>query len=800
MQKLFLHILEIFLLSFAVILFEISLSRYFSYILSYHFVFIIIAFSLLGLAIGQILFARYTDIIKANLFLYHILVGLIYIACVVILFYLPGLDIFSTGSLGLLLFIAFSILPFISFGILFGYIFQSNSFNSGLIYAFDLFGGAAAAFLAIYLMNNLNLVNVFALIFLAILAAILLNGFSLRRGWIIIVPSTCLIIIISSFLILKNYDLDFQIVKSPDKDLVRIENNPSIRTEKIESRWSSFGKTDLVKITDPDGETYESMFIDGAAGTKVVDISKLEKDTGLQRHTLMHFIASFPFNFLNDNEKDSALIIGPGGGVDIAAAYFGKTKFIKAVEVNPSFVELMNKYNPSTFADKNNIEVVVKEGRNFVKTTDDKFDLIFLTIPITKGSRSSDYINLTENYLFTVEALNDYMKLLTDEGRIAFTVHNEEEVFKILSNFLAFKENEGTSQSEALKNVYVISNGMMPLIVIKKTPFQKSEILPRHELAHKMNYDNDVLFFPYIEQIRIDTVLDNGNGYSWMMFNQLIVDISQGKYNMHQFSRDASMNFHPVFDNSPFFFNYELGIPQNTILLLFIFIVILILLFPAFHKTWFVTFENNEVIKNRNKLFNYFALLVLLINIADILIQAYLFQKLNLNLSSPAKSFSLLLFSLLLGTGLGSLLTVFVKHSFKVLGISLISIVAITLIEIVFILPVAVGIDSEITLFFIILLPSVLIGLPFPIILYKVAENMSTNGVAILLGVSGIGFFIGSIIIIIAATIWGYNLLIIFALLIYLISIFLVMFQNKLNFMAGEIIIKNTSNFEKKLI
>lgn len=780
MRKLVLSILEIFLLSFSVILFEISLSRYFSYILSYHFVFIIIAFSLLGLAIGQILFARYRETIEDNLFMFYFLAVLIFFVSVVVLFYLPRFEIFSSGSLGLLLFMAFSILPFIFIGILFGYIFQSNSFKSGLIYVFDLFGGATAAIMANYLMNNLNLVSVFIVIFVIISAPLLLNSFSIRKGKLIIIPSICFIIIVSVLLILKNYDIDFQIVKSPEKDLIRIETNPSIITKKIESRWNSFGKTDLVKFTSPDGKTSQSMFIDGAAGTEVVDISKLEKDTSLQRHTLMHFIAFFPFYFLNEDEKDTALIIGPGGGIDIAAAYFGKIKYIKAVEVNPTFVELMNKYNPSTFSDKKNIEVIVGEGRNFVKTANNKFDLILLTIPITKGTRTSDYINLTENYLFTVEALTDYMVHLTDEGSIAFTLHNEEEVFKILSNFLALKEKEGISQNEALKNVYIISNGMMPLVVIKKVPFQKNEILPIHELAHTMNYDKDILYFPFIEQVRIDTILDNGNRYSWVMFNQIIMDISQGKYNMHQFSEKAAINFHPVYDNSPFFFNYELGIPQNTILLLFILIIILALLFPAFHKTWFVKYEGNEDFKNRNKLFNYFALIVLLINIADILIQAYLFQKLNLYLSSPAKSFSLLLFSFLLGIGMGSLFASFVKSSHKVLNITVISIVVFTLLEIFFILPFAESINTEVTLFIIVFLPSVFIGFPFPIILYMVAENKSTNGIAMLLGISGIGYFIGSIIIIIAATILGYNILIISSLLIYLITIFLVSAQNRL--------------------
>ncbi len=775
MRKLILSLFTIYLLSFAVILFEISLSRYFSYILTYHFIFIIIAFSLLGLSIGQIFFARKFEWIYSKVLSYFVIVILSLIVSVVFLIFLPHTELFSIGAIGLIAFIICSILPFAAIGIVSGYIFQTNSANSGLIYGFDLLGGASAALASYYLLNSFNLINLFGIVLIFLIAASITAGLLNQRINKIFISINLAAAVIIAIVILQNYDFDFKIVKNPDKDLVRLESNPYVKTKEIASRWSSFGRTDLVRFAYPDGTTSRSMFIDGAAGTEVVDISKLEKDTLKLKHTLMHFSAFFPFNFLKEDEKDSVLIIGPGGGIDIAAAYFGGAKYIKAVEVNPSFVELMRKYNPGTFIDKPNIHVKVQEGRNFVRTTKSKFNIIFLTIPVTKGIRSANYLNLTEDYLFTVEALKDYLNAVSDNGRIIFTLHNEEEVFKMLSNYLTLMESRGITQQEAMKHVYVISDGMMPVLVIKKEPFTFDEIQPRHVVAHYAGLDKGILFFPFIKQLSIDTTLPNGERYTLTMFNQILVDVSGGKYNFHQFSKNAAVNFRPVYDNSPYFFNYELGLPDNLDSLLVVLIFTVAFTFWAFGKNWFVEFNENDKDKSYSRLFKYAALLVLLINISDILIQAFIFQKLNLNLSSPLKSFTILLFGFLLGSGIGSLLTKLFKPSLKLLQLTLSLAIAITGVEVFFILPSAVNVTASGLLLLIVLFPAIFISIPFPVILSYISQLNDRNGIAMLLGVSGIGYFIGSIAVVIGATVWGYEVIVAAAIVIYSITVLLVL-------------------------
>ncbi|MCZ7616418.1 MAG: hypothetical protein M5T52_23395 [Ignavibacteriaceae bacterium] len=338
----------IFLLSLSTLSFEIILARIFSYALAYHFVFIIIAFAILALALGQLYASRLA--IKGSLSItkYFIILQLLFPVSIAAIFILPSVESIGSGSVGLIIYIILASVTFFLVGIITASIFQSNGEKSRTLYAFDMMGAAGGSLLGLFLLNTFSIVQSLATILIVFsIASFLSIPLVKRKGFIL---TTASIVLASLYLIFLTPNIDISIAKSSDKDLLRLKSNPSVKTTTVESRWNSFGRTDLVKFFYPDSTTSMSMFIDGAAGTQVVSISELEKDKEKLFHTLMHSNMFFEFNFLRDSEKDSALIIGPGGGIDIAAAFFGKTKQIDAIEVNPTFVEFMKKYNKSTFA------------------------------------------------------------------------------------------------------------------------------------------------------------------------------------------------------------------------------------------------------------------------------------------------------------------------------------------------------------------------------------------------------------------------------------------------------------------
>tara|TARA_R110000822_G_C15327637_1_gene494297 strand:- start:996 stop:3353 length:2358 start_codon:yes stop_codon:yes gene_type:complete len=764
-------ILIIFLLTAATIIFEISLSRLFSYLLSFHFVLIIIAFSILGLGIGQISYAKfYNRMDKAWDFWAALPVIAMFLGFSLLLV-LSKIGSSSFNALGLFAFIVFSIVPFIAIGIVYAFIFEKNKRHASTFYAIDLIGAAGGALVSVFLLNTFSLVYVVAIVIGLLLLVWAINALANTNRYSRALALLSVAIIILMGLGKDALDIDIPVSKDPSKDMYRLMNNPALQSEKLESRWSAFGKTDLVQFTYPDSTVSKTMFIDGAAGTEVVNIDELAKDTTKMRKALSGFPAVFAMNFVNENDKDSVLIIGPGGGIDIAAAYFSGYSYVDAVEVNPSFVRLMEKYNPATFLEKENIKVVVNEGRNFVIQNKGKYDAILLTIPVTKGSRGTDFYGLTENYLFTMEALADYLEGLTENGAIYFTMHGRQEVYKMLANYLELQDRMGIGQKEALKKVYIFSNGMNPVLVIKKTPFEQEIIEEVHRIAHYLELDQDVFYFPYIKQEGLDTIVQNVN-YQWFMFDDLIYDISLGTYPHDELWKTASINLRPVSDDSPYFFNYNIGIPDAMAMPLWLGIFIIgWFLFNHANKWKSVSFYEDTTVTALKK-FRVLALMAFLLGFSYILIQGYLFQVLNLKLSSPSQSFSLLLFTFLLGNGMGSLLTkAFKKNLPQKLTVYVAMIIIASLLTVYVLLPMWYEQLSEFWVAILLLFPSFFIGVPFPLLLRIATSFKEKQIISYLLGISSVAGVAASIFAIVISILYGYSYVFLLGLLGYAVLI-----------------------------
>ncbi len=738
------------------IMLEISLSRLFSYILSYHFVFIIIAFTLFGLGIGEMAYYRSSWVqAKVRLF-YYVLPFSILISSILLIF-INKTGIFTSPGFNLIINIVMAIVPFILIGVVKADIFYARRKMVTLLYSIDLIGCAGGALLTVFILNNLGLSQAFLVSYILLAIACLISWISLPETKIKFYPKRILWIMLVAVLGWMSfwlYTFNPSISKDNDKDMLRLMSNPAVKSRIIATEWNSFGKTDLVELTNPDGTSEKVMFVDGAAGTDLVSIDEFESNPPEHSHMFQHFPAVFELNFLNEHEKDSVLIIGPGGGVDIAAAWLINFKKIDAVEINPSFVKLMKKYNPSTFANKNNITVYVREGRNFVRRTKNRYDVIMLTIPVTKGGRGADFYGLTENYLFTREAVKDYLNALTPEGRLILTMHNPLEVYRMLSNYLEFKEIQGIDSKTAMQNVLIYSNGMMPVMVLKKTPFEKNEIEIKHMEAHRYNFDRKTFFFPFIQQVEGDTLVENKN-YQWYMFDKLIYGISQNEFNYKQISEAALLNLNPVDDDSPYFFNYENGIPKS---LMSLFILSLIIMGWLIYKTAAGWKFSQQLQSATRKKFKFLAFVVFVLGICYFFVQSYLFQVLNQQLSNPAHSFSLLLFTFLLGNGLGSFYTGLFRKNFLLKAGLYSLMVAIVMIAVkIFIIPGFTRDEiSQLFMVVLLLVPAFFIGIPFPSILKEVSVEQEYI-LPLFLGISSFVSMAAAVMAIVVSMLWGYS-------------------------------------------
>lgn len=134
------------------------------------------------------------------------------------------------------------------------------------------------------------------------------------------------------------------------------------------------------------------------------------------------FFPSYDMPYLFRKPK-KVLVIGSAEGRNVLAALRAGAEEVVAVDVNPAVFEILKgpmAKRTLNFMSDPRVRTVVSEGRHFLETTDEKFDLITLQGVQTASSSASLNTAVLESFLFTAEAIQVLWRRLTDDGVIFF--------------------------------------------------------------------------------------------------------------------------------------------------------------------------------------------------------------------------------------------------------------------------------------------------------------------------------------------------------------------------------------------
>ena len=110
------------------------------------------------------------------------------------------------------------------------------------------------------------------------------------------------------------------------------------------------------------------------------------------------------------------LIIGAGSGNDVAHALRFNPRRIDAVEIDPVIQDLGVRYHPDRPYQDPRVFRHLDDGRHFLRTTNQKYDLVVYGL-VDSLILHSSYANLRlESYLFTDEAFQDVQRVLKPGG------------------------------------------------------------------------------------------------------------------------------------------------------------------------------------------------------------------------------------------------------------------------------------------------------------------------------------------------------------------------------------------------
>ncbi|HZB15680.1 MAG TPA: hypothetical protein VE445_00820, partial [Nitrososphaeraceae archaeon] len=689
-------LITLFMLSMTVLLFELALTRIFSIVLWYDYAFMAISIAFFGLGIGSLLTHILKNKVKREQLPSKILQTTIIFAVSVPIFLVVIGNVIPPNIHFIYLFYLSSSIPFFFAGISMSLIFFAMPREVSKLYFIDLVGAAAATLMLDPLMQRLGAESVL------LSAALLVLGPSLIAALVLSAPSqkknvsnapiienkiklSGIIVLAASAMILAvNTDANILAIKPGENKGLHYQLEKPSEFEHLSTQWNSFSRIDVTRQLHPQdsdndddnngrSRALSAIAIDADADTPVLKWNGSSADLVW----LKRFMDYLPFEI--STQVNNTLVIGSGGGEDVLVALAGGSKKVTAVEINPLIISTAKQFGDSAgnLYDRKEVELFIDDGRRFISSSDSKYDRIVIKLVDSWAAQLAGGYALSENYLYTVEAFRQYLRHLDeDNGMLVMVRWNFElpRLMPLVAESLR-QEKQGGNSEDIRKQILVVENRpglyfesnnkqtIYPvLLIIKNNPFTDLEInLAKERIA---NNNAKVIAMP--------------GGYIQPPYDTLLLD--KNYYHSQQLQESdlrAILELKPPTDDSPFYFAKE-QVPNQMILLLETVLgvsAVLALLLIYYSR-------RNRALPIMSSTSSWFHMIfVIFIGLGFMFLEITFIQKFLLLLGTPIMALTVILFSILLSSGIGAYLSgkLFHKSPYKAVVVSIPLLVGIVL-------------------------------------------------------------------------------------------------------------------------
>ncbi len=359
------------------------------------------------------------------------------------------------------------------------------------------------------------------------------------------------------------------------------------------------------------------------------------------------------------------LVIGAGGGRDVLAALAGGATSVAGVEINDVTVDLMQTlfrdYTDRLYIDHEGVAVTVEDGRSFVQHTDRQFDLIQASLVDTWAASSAGAYALAENSLYTTDAFRDYFTKLTPDGIVSFSRWYADPPVEVMRLVVLARETlTEIGVTEPARHVAIVRTDSrmtgrpsLATMLVKRSPFTAGEIEALRGWAGAMVFD-----LPYIPVVSGNDAAGSEAAFATML------GPAEGAAS---FSEKAAFDLSPTTDDRPFFFDrvpvvgwlrHRMGLPApawaSGELPLGSRTLLVALVVTAINALLLVTLPALAGVSGRGLRFAWIAYFACL-GLGYIVVEIVLIQRFNLYLGNPAYALTVVLFTMLVSSGAGSL-------------------------------------------------------------------------------------------------------------------------------------------------
>jgi len=581
----------------------------------------------------------------------------------------------------------------------------------------------------------------------------------------------------------------------------------------LQTRWTTITKLDVMQSPDyvwnfdPQGPPMEILEItqDREAPTDISSPILYHARLRLAQSPNPH-IGCEAISFIAHPNPVDSLIIGVGGGGDIINAVAFKAQHITGIEINPQTISLMqHEYADYAIWPKlPNVDLQCMDGRNYVASTSKRFDTINLSGIDTFSALSTGAYVLSENYLYTVEAMQNYLHVLKPNGILnifRWNFHIPRESLRLCNLFLEAAKRAKNPHPEQCIMIVGTNFGKdwhwrWTSTMMKNEPFTQEEVERVLALVER-DQPLALIYLPKIYPPEKQKELEDkffayDKDYyapNRAAFASLIDAKSQEERT--RFEESYPYNVTPVYDNCPFFFEYHKmaevfysgatepnnfgvrGVYVHYTLYILLLITSVISYLGMVVPLHFYAREGLQV-PSAKALIIYFSSL----GLGFMFVELGIIQTLNVYLGHPMYSLALVLAGLLFFTGIGSYIsgqrTISPARLIKegMIGTSIVIVIWLLLMPLVISATIGTSIWLRGALTLISLLPlGLLMGIPFATGIRCLSE-VQGRFIPWAWGINGLTSVMASILAILLAMRVGFEAVLILGALSYVIGYF----------------------------
>jgi hypothetical protein len=222
-------------------------------------------------------------------------------------------------------------------------------------------------------------------------------------------------------------------------ELVRVSNVKSYdanygqahERDKVYERWHPTSRV-AVHPTSVSGSP-DTWFHSRTVPGVLPEVMEVTNDAGARTYIYPHMSSESALDLFRYDSSDlvyamtsdpEVLVVGVGGGKDMISALAFDASAVTGVELNPLMIDIVQSefgdFSGRPYADPR-VRIAIAEGRHFIASQPDSYDVIKISVTDSWAASARGAYTLNENYLYTLEALGDFMDHLEPGGFLSIT-------------------------------------------------------------------------------------------------------------------------------------------------------------------------------------------------------------------------------------------------------------------------------------------------------------------------------------------------------------------------------------------